>query len=208
MSFPNGVPQLLNVAASAFHVYTQAYVAYKFFANLLNPNTPRWGIYKDGKIALEVDGFADFGLNNASQLATYKIESGAFNTYNKVDSPYDISVVAVKTGTDDDIGQFLKKLEIMSNDINLYQFVLPEITYTNCNIEKYGYRRSTKNGTHIIYAEIMLKQILNTAESLPELPKKSIASKGLVIAGYQTPIFASPSLLKTVGINQTLGGFL
>jgi hypothetical protein len=200
MSLPAGIPDLLEDINRPFEYIIEAKAVANLALDWLGLNASQWGIYRNGVLALHVDGFSDFGVSNGSQIANYRIEQGAFSTYNKVDSPYDLRIGAIKTGTGDEVDVFLSELEKISNDIELYDIVTPEAIYSFANVERYSYRRTTEKGAHIIYAEITFKQIMNTTETaFSATPTKEIAGQPIVSGGLvQTTPLAPQSTITAV----------
>ena len=161
----NGIPALLNGAQIPFQILTQARAIENLALDYFGLLTPRYGIYLNGKLVLEVDGFIDLSTDNDSQIANYRIEKGSFASYNKVISPFQIKAVVAKEGASYEINDFLDELEKISNDLNLYDVVTKDITYSNCNLKSNGYRKESANGAYILYAELIFKEILLTEEA-------------------------------------------
>lgn len=189
MALPPGVPALLNGANAFVGTFISAGALANQIAALFDGNKQSaWGIYEKGTndIALEVDGFVDFTLSNASQIAGYRIEQGQFASYNKVDSPYGLSLVAVKTGTILELDDFLFKLDIISNDIKLYSILTPGQLYQNANMQQYAYRRSVEGGLNMLYVNMMFTQILSTDEAQFNVPTQSQAGQKIENNGTVT----------------------
>jgi len=199
---PSGVPALLN----GFNAFVGTVIEVDSVINqlfeLFGDTQSSWGIYeKDlNAIALEFDGFVEFGVDNSSQIAGYRIEEGQFASYNKVDSPYEVVLTGVKTGTINEIDAFLRKLDSISNDIKLYSIVTKGQIYNNANMLRYSYRRSPESGLNILYITMVFVQIQSTDEVQFNVPTKTQAGQKIVDNGTastaplppQTPIVATP----------------
>jgi len=174
-----GIPPLLNGINTIFgRSIIEARALASFVSNtfFLEKKTA-WGIYLPAKparpplkqqaarLVLEVDGFLDFELQNASQVSGYRIEQGKFASYNKVDSPYSINCVLVKNGDEETLRKFLIDLDRISNDINLYDIVTPQQVYSNANVLQYSYRRNAQEGYNTLYIYLTFVQILSTPEN-------------------------------------------
>lgn len=160
--FPNvpdlpGVPPLQRKITSAAIAGGALYVKDVF---KLASGPPAWGVFdSQGKLFLEPDSFLGIRYRNQNQISDYPVEEGAFATYNKVQTPFDAMVSLAKGGTRPDRVKFLKNVEAMFADINLYQLITPELTYPDVSVEDYDYERRTRNGAHMIVAHIHFKQV-------------------------------------------------
>ena len=203
MALPPGVPALLNGTNAFFGTFISAGALVNQIAALFDGNKQSaWGLYENGanEVALQVDGFVEFSLSNASQIAGYRIEKGQFASYNKVDSPYELSLVAVKRGTILELDDFLFKLDVISNDIKLYNILTPGQLYQNANMQQYAYRRSIEGGLNLLYVSMMFTQILSTDEAQFNVPTKTPAGQKIENNGTvttqplapQTNIIANP----------------
>ena len=185
MALPPGVPALFNGFNSFTGTIIEIDSALNQFFDLFGQTHSAWGIYeKDlSSIALEFDGFVEFGIDNASQIAGYRIEEGQFASYNKVDSPYEIALTGVKTGSINEIDAFLRKLDLISNDIKLYSIVTKGQIYNNANMLRYSYRRSPEAGFNLIYVTMIFVQIQSTDEVQFNVPTKTQAGQKIVDNG-------------------------
>lgn len=186
----DGVPPLLDGIATIFAKQAQAVTLARVLSEafFLNSSTG-WGIYKKGTtdIALEFDGFIDFSIQNESQVANYAIEKGQFAAYNKVDSPYAITLIGVKNGTDTELSAFLRALDVISNDIKLYDIVTPEQTFSNSNMLNYSIRRNSQEGFKALYVYMTFVQILSTLEATTKVSTKTIAGQPVESTGIVSP---------------------
>jgi hypothetical protein len=173
----SGIPALLNNLQIPFQILTQFNAITEAIFDYLGLSQPGYGIYLNNKLALQVDGFVEFAFRDSSVISNYRIEQGAFSSYNKVENPNDLRAVVTKAGSPVDIAEFLMKLEAIKADLNLYNVVSPEHTYINCNLKEYNYRRNIENGTHIIYAELLFQEIMNTGEIGFNKPTKTQSAK-------------------------------
>lgn len=185
MALPPGVPALLNGFNSFVGTIIEVGSVINQLFELFGDTQSSWGIYeKDLKtIALEFDGFVEFGVDNSSQIAGYRIEEGQFGSYNKVDSPYEIVLTGIKTGTINEIDAFLRKLDLISNDIKLYSIVTKGQIYNNANMLRYSYRRSPEAGFNILYITMVFVQIQSTDEVQFNVPTKTQSGQKVIDNG-------------------------
>jgi len=182
---PPGVPALLNGFNSFVGTIIEVDSVINQLFELFGDAQSSWGIYEKDleTIALEFDGFVEFGIDDASQIAGYRIEEGQFGSYNKVDSPFEIVLTGVKTGTINEIDAFLRKLKSISGDIKLYSVVTKGQIYSDVNMLRYSYRRSPEAGFNILYITMVFVQIQSTDEVQFNVPTKTQSGQKIVDNG-------------------------
>lgn len=124
-----------------------------------------WGIYDStGKNqVLTPETFLGIDYKNGSRLMDYPLEKGAFETYNKVQNPFEASISMATGGTLADREKLLSDVESLIASLDLYTIITPEVTYQNVNMERYDYRRENHNGTHMIVVNLHFREIRVTA---------------------------------------------
>lgn len=124
----------------------------------------RWGLYRDGgSQAVIADSVISVAISKEHTIANYPIEGGAFESYNKVEKPYEGRVVMTKGGSMDEKKQFITRLESMQQNLTTYNVVTPERTYKNANIIKVSIERTRDQGADMIRAEISVAEVRKTA---------------------------------------------
>lgn len=124
----------------------------------------QWGIYTTtGALALEPDSISAIGYDAESRVADYPIEEGGFESYDKVALPFQNRVVMTKGGTLEQRRAFLKAVEELRGDLELYNVVTPEWTYLNVNIVRVGVDRNREQGAGLITVEVQLQEIRQNA---------------------------------------------
>lgn len=128
-----------------------------------SPTAPLWGIFKDGASVVTAEGVTVFDYKKDWNLPTYTQEDGAFQNYNKVELPYDLSI-RFQAGTSVAVRQaLLESIEAIDGSLDLYDAVTPEKTYTSCNVEHVDYHRAIDNGLGVIFVDVYLKEVRVTA---------------------------------------------
>jgi len=127
-----------------------------------NATVRKWGIYLNGSLALAADSVIDVTYKREYRIADYPMEQGAFQSYNKVKTPFDARIRMVKGGKDNDRQAFLNALETIAASLSLYSVVTPEITYANANITHYDYRRTSTNGVTLLTVDLWLQEVRMT----------------------------------------------
>jgi hypothetical protein len=120
----------------------------------------QWGVYTAaGALALDPDTIAAVGYDAECRIADYPIEEGGFEAYNKVAMPFQNRVIMSKGGTLEQRRAFLKAVEEIRGDLELYNVVTPEWTYIGVNIVRVGIDRSREQGAGLITVELQLQEI-------------------------------------------------
>ncbi len=153
----NGIPDLLNKISAITNpvalLGADASRILGFFA------PPQWGIYRDGELAIEPDSIIAIDYKAESRITDYPQEAGAFQAYNKVATPQDVRVRMTKGGTDNDRTAFLTAIKDASDSLNLYDVMMPEFSYSNCNIFHVDFRRTAQNGVGLLTVDLWLLEI-------------------------------------------------
>lgn len=191
---------------------------------------PKWGIYdKTGKPILDVDSVVMFDYRGEHHISNYPVEMGSFSSYNKVARPYDIRMAVACTGYGKQKrDRFLQQLDLLQQTTELYDIATPDATYTNVNLTRYDYRRTSREGvtlllvdlqwqevrvmTNAVYKETakpsgMLGKVMGTVKAIEARVNGAIGSVQGGIASALSPISSAAGGL--IGSAQsTLGGAL
>jgi hypothetical protein len=163
-AFPNvpllpGIPQLSRAVDSNTFITGVLGIADGFIWNAISRELP-WGIYdQGGSKVLSPDNVMSFDYRNESALSSYPTQEGAFASYNKVHTPFEVSLVMTKGGLLQYRQQFLDSLEAIVDTTQLFNVVTPERTYYNCSIGMQGLSRRAESGSHLVIVEIGLTEI-------------------------------------------------
>lgn len=185
-TFPNvpplpGVPPLLRAAGATENIVSTFYAQ----STYLGTQTPEvWGVFdaQTGAAALTPDSFASIEYKRPFKISDYPQEQGAFQSYNKVEVPFDAGLRLTCGGSLEARTTFLSALESMVASVTLFTVITPEATYTPVTLERFTYKREAKNGAHLIIAECFFVQIratavANYAASNPQTPMNPTAVK-------------------------------
>jgi hypothetical protein len=118
-----------------------------------------WGVFRNGQQVVTPDTFVSIDFRQGWALADYPVENGAFESYNKVDMPFDARVRFASGGSEQNRQALLQQVVAIAEDLNFYDVVTPEIIYHNCNVQHYDYRRTATNGVGLIVVELWLLEI-------------------------------------------------
>lgn len=132
---------------------------------------PRWGIFtKDGLPLVVADTITAVDFRIEARISDYPVESGGFQSYDKVMLPYDMRVEMTCGGTHPGLsGASMDKTLFLSNlthaqaSLDLFLVLTPDSSYPNMNIVHYDYRRTRERGASMLHVEVWLQEIRDTA---------------------------------------------
>lgn len=168
MSFPNvpnvpGVPALPRlpgaVAAVVDLLVADALSLFSGFA------APEWGLFIDGGSAVTAESVVSFEFKQGFSISNFPVEGGLFESYNKVQRPFDVRLRFSTGGTLADRQELLASVAAAVNSLDLMDAVTPEATYSNVNPVHYDYRRTSVNGVGLLVVDVFCEQIRAVAAS-------------------------------------------
>lgn len=171
-TFPNvpiapGVPPVLRaigqIQDDVLILAADAFIIYSMFLG------PQWGIFdQQGQPVLTGDSLISMDFRKGYRVADYPIEPNGFESYNKVETPYDAKMTMSVTGggllaipgtQKPDRTAFLDAVAQACASTYLFQMVTPEVTYYNANLIDYNYRRTAEQGVSRIEVDIYIQEI-------------------------------------------------
>ena len=159
---------------------------------------PQWGIFRGGAPVVVADSVIGIEYRKESSLSDYPLEQGAFETYDKVQLPYDARVRFSSGGSEANRAALLASIKAVADDYNLYDVVTPEATYTSVNIMHHDYRRTARNGLGLIQVDVWCLQVRITGSGTTSATQTPDAS-GLHNNGTVQPTDAPASGLGISG---------
>lgn len=165
--FPNvpnvpGVPPLSSYSGSSIVLLFND--AISAISNILFGTG--WGIFLDGEQAFDYQSILDFDYKQDWPISDYPVEEGAFQSYDKVQLPFDVRVRVSSGGTISERQALLTSVQAAANTLDLYDVVTPEQTYASCNITHVDYKRTSVNGVGVIVMDIWFIQIRVTSTAV------------------------------------------
>lgn len=162
--FVSGVPPLLrNPLAILPGVIAQTRDLINFITGFLGPP---WGLFLDGFRAIDADTVVSFDYNQNWNVANYPLERGAFESYDKVQTPFAVKMRFASGGSEADRQALLTSVERAANSLNLYDAVTPERVYRNVNVNHYDYKRYSNNGVGLLVVDVWCVQVRVEAQTL------------------------------------------
>lgn len=108
-----------------------------------------------------IDSVLSLSQRKGSDISTYRLETGSFANYNKVEKARLIPIRLLKKGTEEERMAFLMWLEMASKDTRiLYDIAVPEITYQKMSLVEYSITRESKSGVTIIIADCLFQEVM------------------------------------------------
>ena len=125
-----------------------------------------WGLFDDqGQQVIFPDSFLGLEYRNSRRISNYPLEQGAFESYNKVNDPFDLVVGMTCGGDVAKRTDFLATCKALSEDLNLYTLVTPDEVFESVNLERYDYSRKQHNGATLVTVNLYLKEIRVNSKS-------------------------------------------
>ncbi len=179
---------------------------------------PQWGLFNsDGSPAFGIVtagganilapsqsiGGEEFRLDH--RISTAPQEEGAFVSYNKVSTPFQAKVTYVISGPPAQRTAFLAQVIQMQNAINFLTLLMPEYSYSYCDIIHHDYRREARRGVSMFMVDIWVEEIRVTgtaAYSNTQNPASANpANGGTVQPQAATPAQTSVSTLSNPAVD-------
>lgn len=204
-TFPS-VPQMPGVPAVLRDpLATVVTLASPIISGILGAFIQTWGVFdKNGKQILFPDTFLGIEYRNVYHVATHPVEQGSFAAYNKVKEPFHALVRMAVGGTVSDRESFLQGLETLVKSTELYNLVTPEETYFFVNLERFDYRRETRNGAGMIIASCHFMEIRqrgqNANKDLSCVPDSAITNDTTSLGMPDSTAVSSPSAAAQVNL--------
>ena|ERR1039458_2521634 len=136
----------------------------------------QWGIFLGGTPVIVADTVTSIEYKQNWVLSDYPVEQGAFETYDKVQTPRDIRVRFVAGGTEENRQALLDSVAAIAGDYNFYTVVTPEAFYPSVNVMHYDYRRTAINGVGMITVDVWCEEVRVTGTSSPNQAQSASAA--------------------------------
>lgn len=161
----SGVPSVLRYAGNAVVSAVTSLVA-DTISNLSILAAGPWGIYdENGALVIEADTVAGLEFGREYQVATAPQEQGSFQSYNKVQLPYEARVRLMQGGEVADRTAFFSALDKAVASLSLYSILTPEVSYTGANVLGYRYIRGGQSGATLIGADVRVQEVRVSAKA-------------------------------------------
>ena len=154
-----GVPALARSAINPVAILTNFAIA-DAVGLVQSIISPVWGVFdQGGNEVLFPDSFLGIEYKNSSRVSDYPVEKGAFASYNKVDTPWDIRVRMAIGGSNEARSVFIATTDSMLHSTDLFDIVTPEAVYISGTLDNVDYRRDAKNGVSLLTVDLYFTEI-------------------------------------------------
>lgn len=154
---------------------------------------PKWGLFQGGAAVVVAESVVSFGYRKDWTVATFPIEKGAFQSYDKVENPFDVRL-RFASGADDEARQaMLASLNAIAGTTQLFDAVTPEATYPDVNVMHLDYDRTAARGAGLLVVDVWVQEIRNSATAAFSTGQTSASGPGESAAAFQAPNTKSPA---------------
>jgi hypothetical protein len=126
------------------------------------PLGDQWGIFLNGAPVVQADCVVSFSYKQDWAIADYQVEQGGFESYDKVERPFDVRVRYSAGGDDANRQALLDSIAAIADDLNFYDVATPETTYSSANVQHYDYARTAVNGVGLLTVDVWLLEVRQT----------------------------------------------
>lgn len=151
---------------------------------------PQWGIFLDGFPVLTYDNQTAFAYSQDYKIATYPIEEGSFQSYDKVQEPAEIRCRFSAGASAINRQAMLQSVDAVMSTTDLYDVVTPEEVFLGYNFSHRDYDRAAAN-VGLVVIDVWLVEILESATAQ--------------FQSTQSPAYAGQTGLGTVTATPTTG---
>ena len=155
-----GVPPLTSYSPAASLVFLTADLVLSLVGFLF---PVQWGIFLNGLPIIDADSVVSFEYKQEWTVSDFPLEQGAFQSYDKVQVPFDVRVRYATGGSQVDRQSFLDSIQAIAGSLLLFDVVTPEAIYNSVNITHWDYRRTSTNGVGLLVVDIWCVEVRVTA---------------------------------------------
>jgi len=119
----------------------------------------QWGVYRGPTPVIVFDSFLGVTYKQDWAIAQYPVERGGFESYDKVDTPFEVQIRFTTGGSVADKAEMLASINAIAGDLNLYDVVTPEAVYSSVNIQRFSYPRSHDHGAGLLTVDMTLLEV-------------------------------------------------
>ena len=156
-----GVPPLLRNPLAP--IVTTALLVADAVLSIIGLFGNQWGIFQNGIPVIVPDTVATVEYKQAWLISDYPVEEGAFQSYDKVQTPFEATIRMAVGGSTADRQVFLEDVAAIAGTFDLYDVVTPDAIYQSANVVSYDYRRTAHEGLGLLVVDIRLVEVRVTA---------------------------------------------
>lgn len=126
---------------------------------------PQWGLFLDGLPVVTAESVVSFEYKQGYRISNFPVEEGLFESYNKVQMPFDVRLRFSMGGDVSDRQALIESAEAAIASLELMDAVTPEAVYESLNPVHMDYRRTAVSGVGLLIVDIFCEQVRATASS-------------------------------------------
>jgi len=165
-----GVPPLLRDSTQDFG-QTIDLLTFDTVIGYGTEHTPQWGLYLGGVPVIVADTVVSFEFKREWAIADYPVERGGFESYDKVNIPFQPRLQFASGGSEQNRQDLLDQISAIAGTLQLFDAVTPEVVYPSVCVQHYDYRRSARNGLGLLVIDLWLLEVRVTAGTTGENTK-------------------------------------
>lgn len=119
----------------------------------------QWGIFKDGQPVVTAESVIRVEYRQDWDLLDYPLEKGAFESYNKVNSPFDARVRFASGESEQARQALLQSIETIAGTLELYDVITPEKIYQSTNVTHFDYSRTSDRGVCLLQVDVWVIEV-------------------------------------------------
>lgn len=124
---------------------------------------PQWGLFKDGLPVVTADNVLSFDFRQDFRISDYPVEQGAFESYNKVQMPFDVRLQFSTGGSVGKRQAMIDSVDSIIGSLELFDAVTPEKVFTSLNPVHQSIRRTSRAGAGMVVIDLYCREIRVTA---------------------------------------------
>lgn len=162
----NGVPTVFRPNAFILGVEKTVLLAADVLTVIGLFQGPQWGIFnQDGQLVANPDTFISMDFRQEYRISDYPRESGSFETYDKVQMPYDVRCTLGCHGKNMSKTAFLSAIDAATRSLDRFHILTPDAGVPSVSLVHYDYRRERARGNGILIVDIWMQQLITDASA-------------------------------------------
>lgn len=167
----------------------------------------RWNITdKDGQPLITFTSFLELEYHDESKVLEHPVEEGGFYTYNKIETPVEVSVMLAIAGKNEDLQRILTTLDELVSSTKLINVETPIKLIASNTLVSYDFILKKDDGISLLTVNLALREVRQvkpqyTNVSIPSIPQaqaKNPTDASTQDGGKQQPKEPSKSTIKKI----------
>lgn len=126
-------------------------------------SSDQWGLFLDGEPVVVADNVVGFEFKQDYRIASYPVEEGSFESYNKVQTPFGVRLRFSSGGSAADRQALIESVDNIIGSLDQFDGVTPEKVYENLNPVHQDLHRTARNGVGLLVIDVFCEQVRVTA---------------------------------------------